>query len=204
MPLLPMKIKFRRGFKKWVDEKALDIRKQLGKSNYAPICAFDLCKLLRIPVYTPRDIQGLSSQYIDNLLNDGSSHWSAVTIPIKKNEYIIIHNPIHTPARQQSNLMHEIAHILCGHCLIGSKKIAGLPECLRDFNEDQENEADWLGGCLLLPRPALLFCLQRGMSVEAIASRYNCSVEMAKYRINITGAKIQMNRYRNQVYQATH
>lgn len=88
MPPLLMKNKFRRGFKKWVDEKVLDIRKQLGKSEYDPICAFDLCKFLQIPIYTPSDIKGLPSQCVNNLLQDGSSHWSAVTIPTKENKYI--------------------------------------------------------------------------------------------------------------------
>jgi len=118
-----------------------------------------------------------------------------VTIPVGES-YIIVHNPTHTPARQQSNLMHELAHILCGHKISESKEIIELPKCLRDFNEEKENEANWLGGCLQLPRPALLYCLRHKMNIDDIAKQYNCSTEMAKYRINITGVKIQMNRFK--------
>jgi hypothetical protein len=194
-----MNPKFRRGFKTWADNKALEIRTQLGLKDCDPVCAFDLCRLLDIPVCTPFDIQGLPSEYLKALLNEGSEYWSAATIPVGKS-FIIIHNPTHTPARQQSNLMHELAHILCEHKLSESKEIMGLPECLRDFNEDKENEADWLGGCLQLPRPALWYCLRRGMSMEDIAKQYNCSVEMAQYRINITGVKIQMARFKSRKY----
>lgn len=154
-----------------------------------------MCRLLNIPIYTPSDIPGLSNEYQAELLNDGASHWSAVSI-FNGTSHIIIHNPTHTPARQQSNLMHELAHILCEHKLSESEKIVGLPEALRDFNEEKENEANWLGGCLQLPRPALLYCMRKGLSIDDIATHYNCSVEMAQYRINITGVKIQMARFK--------
>lgn len=195
MPRLRMNPKFRRGFKTWADNQALEVRAQLGLKEHAPICAFDLCQLLKIPIYTPSDFLGLSDEYKNILLNEKPCCWSAVTIPVGES-YIIVHNPTHTPARQQSNLMHELAHILCGHKISESKEIIELPECLRDFNEEKENEANWLGSCLQLPRPALLYCLRHKMNIDDIAKQYNCSTEMAKYRINITGVKIQMNRFK--------
>lgn len=70
MPRLRMNPKFRRGFKTWADNQALEVRAQLGLKEHAPISAFDLCQLLKIPIYTPSDFLGLSDEYKNILLNE--------------------------------------------------------------------------------------------------------------------------------------
>ncbi|MEO0525943.1 MAG: ImmA/IrrE family metallo-endopeptidase [Bacteroidota bacterium] len=199
MSLQKKKPKFKRGFKKWSDEKSKEIRSLLGQSAISPLCAFDVCKYYKIPLLTPKDIKGLDSIYLQNLLNEGSQVWSAATVPLEKNKYLIIHNPTHSDFRQQSNLMHELSHIMCGHKVDINKTNIGLSGFLRNFNPDQENEAEWLGSCLQLPRTALLWALKKGMSENEIASYFRASLEMTKYRINITGVKSQL-RYRKQYY----
>lgn len=193
MPLQQKKAKYKRGFKKWTDEKVIELRKQLGLYASSPLCAFKLCEFLKIPIFEPSAIQGLSEELLNELLVDGSTHWSAATIPLNEGKYIIIHNPTHSPARQQSNLMHEIAHILCGHQIPEQTKNTGLSGFLRNYNAEHEDEAEWLGSSLQLPRPALLYSLNRRMTVNDIAEHYNCSLEMVQYRINITGVKRQLS-----------
>ena len=191
---LPKKgTKYRRGFKKWSDDKAIELRKELGLVASSPLCAFDLSKYLNIPIFEPKEINGMSEQHLDKLLNSGCKHWSAATIPIKNKEYIIIHNPRHSSSRQQSNLMHELAHIICEHKIPDDKKINGLSGFLRNHDENQENEAEWLGACLQLPRPALIWALKKNMSLEQISVHFNASKEMVRYRINITGVKKQLS-----------
>lgn len=187
------KSRFKRGFKKWSDDKAIEFRKNLGLNTYDPLCAFELCKYLDIPLYTPHEIPGLGSDDIEVLLNSGSSHWSAVTIPFGKGKYIIIHNPCHSPERQQSNLMHEMAHIICGHEVSQEKMALGLAGYLRNFDEEHENEANWLGACLQLPRQAISRALYNGMGIIDISNHYNASIEMVNYRINITGLRRQFS-----------
>lgn len=189
MPLQQKKIKYKRGFKKWTDEKVVELRKELGLYASSPLCAFKLCEYLKIPIFEPSNVQGLSDEILNELLVNGSSHWSAATIPISDENFLIIHNPTHSPARQQSNLMHELAHILCKHEVSEKVKNTGLSGFLRNFDEEQENEAEWLGACLQLPKPALIVSLKKKMSLEEIAKHYNCSLEMAQYRINISGVK---------------
>jgi len=193
MPQQKKKTKFKRGFKKWSDDKTVEIRKELGLFAYSPLCAFDLCNHLEIPIFEPNQIKGLSKEKLDILLNSGGSHWSAATIPVDNEKYIIIHNPNHSDARQQSNLMHELAHILCNHKTSDDKIDLGLSGFLRNHNEEQENEAEWFGACLQLPRPVLLWALKQNMSEKEIAMYYNASMEMVKYRINITGVKRQLS-----------
>lgn len=186
------KIKFKRGFKKWADDKVIQLRKELGLYVSSPLCAFKLCEFLNIPILEPSSVQGLSEKHLNELLGNGSVHWSAATIPLKEGKYIIVHNPTHSPARQQSNLMHELAHILCEHKVSEKTKNIGLSGFLRNLDEEQENEAEWLGACLQLPRPALLYSLRKQMTLEEIANKYNASIDMVKYRINITGVQKQI------------
>ncbi len=193
MSLPKQKNKFKRGFKKWADDKAIEVREELELYASSPLCAFDLCTFLNIPVLTPNEIKGLKQKDIDVLLFKGSSHWSAATVPLPNNKFIIIHNPNHSSERQQSNLMHEVAHILCGHEIPIEKQELGLSGFLRNLNEEQENEAEWLGSCLQLPRPAILWSLKNGMSVQEISDKYNASIEMVNYRINISGVKRQLS-----------
>lgn len=192
MPPQQEKIKYKNGFKKWADEIAIDTRKQLGLYPSSPLCAFKLCKHLNIPIFEPSQVEGLSTEHLNELLGNGSSHWSALTIPLPLDKYLIIHNPTHSEARQQSNLMHEIAHILCKHTIPEEKRKTKLSGFLRNLDMDQENEAEWLGACLQLPRPALLYSLKKGMTQLEIAEYYNCSIEMVRYRTNITGVNKQI------------
>lgn len=193
MPLPKKKTKYRYGFKKWSDDKAIQIRKELGLYASSPLCAFDLCKHMRIPLFVPDEIKGLSKENLSNLLGEGHGHWSAASIPVN-DKFIIVHNPTHIPARQQSNLMHELAHIICEHKIPDDKNILGLSGFLRNHDENQENEAEWFGACLQLPKPALIWALKKKMTILEIAEHFNASIEMVKYRINISGVKIIVKR----------
>lgn len=196
--MLPQKnqIKFKRGFKKWADDTSTRIRVELGLRINDPLCAFELCKHLSVPIFTPQEFKTLEDNHKIELLTNGRSEWSAVTIPVNDSN-IIIHNPTHSPQRQQSNLMHEVAHILCEHKVSNETQKTGLSGFLRNLDIEQENEADWLGACLQLPRPALLYCLKRNMTVDEISIKYNSSLQMTRYRINVTGVKNQLKYKRN-------
>ena len=52
-------------------------------------------------------------------------------------------------SRIQSDIMHELAHVLLGHKMEEINPSLGFP--LRKYDQSQEDEAEWLGGCLQLP-----------------------------------------------------
>lgn len=193
----PKKNSFKPGFKSWADKKSIEIRKSLGLEANQPLCAFDLCKHLEIPIFVPQDIKNLDTKYLNILLGEGKEHWSAATIPLQNDKAIIIHNPEHSIQRQQSNLMHELAHVLCLHKVDPEIKETGLAGFLRHHNQEQENEANWFGGCLQIPRQALLWALKQKMSEPEMSAYFVASEEMVKYRINITGVRKQMGRWKN-------
>ncbi|MCI2228288.1 ImmA/IrrE family metallo-endopeptidase [Polaribacter sp. MSW13] len=187
------KKKYSYGFKKWSDDKSISIRQEMSLYASQPLCAFKLCDYLKIPILTPKDIPNIPESILTELLETGQRNWSAASIPINDNDSIIVHNPTHSDARQQSNIMHELAHIICGHKVDKGILANGLSGFLRNYDEVQENEAEWFGACLQLPRPALLYSLKNNLSEDDIALKYNASIEMVRYRINITAVKKQLH-----------
>jgi len=59
---------------------------------------------------------------------------------------------------------------------------------------DEEEQATAFGGTLLLPRVLLVAAVGRGLGPDDIATKYNVTVEMARYRCNTTGVAKQVRR----------
>ncbi|WP_409070872.1 ImmA/IrrE family metallo-endopeptidase [Hymenobacter sp. HSC-4F20] len=97
---------------------------------------------------------------------------------------MILYNDSNSLARQESDIMHELAHIICEHpgdCLQLNADIA-----LRQHNDSHEEEAKWLGATLQVPDQGLYQLVRAGHTTERIAEIYGCSIEMAIYRRRIT------------------
>lgn len=92
--------------------------------------------------------------------------------------------------------MHELAHILCEHEPSKLVQIDPSIPVLRTFDPVQEDEAIWLGGCLQLPRPALLWAIRRGMDNTAIEKHFCASDDIVRYRRQITGVDRQLSSQR--------
>ena len=100
-------------------------------------------------------------------------------------------NPLSSEGRRTSDLAHELSHVVLDHEL-------SSVETLGDFtfltcNPDQEDEANWLPATLLLPRELLLREAWKRSTARQIATRYNVSEHMARYRLNVTGVLRQVN-----------
>ena len=189
------KPKLAHGFAAKAERKAVSLRHDLGLKEHEPLCAFRLCEHLNINVVVAEQLIGLSPRCLEELSHPSGKHWSALTLPYHPSQHashLIIHNGVHSPARQQSNVMHEVAHILCGHDLSAIDTENGLPDYMRLYPEEQELEADCLGWTLLLPRPALVLALSKGWTHTAIMEHYNVSVKMVRLRINKTGVERQL------------
>ncbi|MBO9732606.1 MAG: ImmA/IrrE family metallo-endopeptidase [Chitinophaga sp.] len=189
--MAPKKI-LKRGFPAQAEQLAIEYRDKLKLHACAPICAFKLAEHLRIPIYSATEFLTLQHER-DHLsgTNGSDCGWSALTMTTGAGNRIIIHNPFHSAPRQQSNIMHELAHIICGHEVDEAIRDIPLPFGMRHFDEVQEEEAKCLGATLQLPKPGLLWSLKRSMSQSDIATHFNASVEMVAYRLNISGAAKQ-------------
>jgi Zn-dependent peptidase ImmA (M78 family) len=92
--------------------------------------------------------------------------------------------------------MHELAHLILDHrpaTIIMSQD--GMM-VMRSYDQRQEDEANWLAWCLLLPREALLFCKRLNLSVTEIAERYGVTETLVNFRMRITGVEAQVKAIR--------
>ena len=105
---------------------------------------------------------------------------------------VAVHNPCNDPGRTNSDIGHELAHILLDHDVREIQQIAG--HTFITCNPEQEEEATWLAGCLLLPRSLLLREAYNGTSAEDIADKYQVSPHMARFRLNTSGVLLQARR----------
>jgi Zn-dependent peptidase ImmA (M78 family) len=183
----------RRGFKTWSEEQATAFRLELDIRPDAPLPAERLADHLGIRLMTPAEVPGMTSELLDTLLTKDTSGWSAVTVQAD-DLTVVVYNISHSIARRESDLMHEIAHIVCKHPAMRLIKMGGM--ALREYSEVQEEEAAWLGACLHLPRVALCNALRRGLTVPSIMERFNASEQMVRYRRNVTGVDVQIARAR--------
>ena len=185
---------FKRGFKTWCEQTAEATRRQRGMQPWEPLRAHALAESLKATIVTPRDLPGLPSDVCQRLVFEHEGIWSAITISSRPP--LIVYNPAHSEGRQNSDLMHEVAHLLLGH-VPGTVYIdpkSGI--ALRHFDTDQEEQANWLSGCILLPRAALLRIRQQGLSNELACEQYSVSSIMLNYRMQTSGVNIQFARRR--------
>jgi IrrE N-terminal-like domain len=177
-------LNYKRGFKKWADEKSVSLRHELNLRHYESLSPTVLAKHLGLEILVPSELPNMTNDILKGLFKDNSS-WSAVTIGVGKPS-LIIHNDTHSFERQNSNIFHEIAHVLCGHemCEFGD---LNCPIPLRKYDEVQENEANWLGFCLHLPVSSLIVCGKKNYTLTQISNAYSASMELVKYRMNVTG-----------------
>nr|WP_246481430.1 ImmA/IrrE family metallo-endopeptidase [Amycolatopsis umgeniensis] len=118
--------------------------------------------------------------------------FSAATFEIEQRKIIVV-SPLRNTGRQNSDIAHELAHVMLKHDLSEIREVDGMP--FRTCKPDEEEEATAFGGTLLLPRPLLLSAARRQASIEQIANQYDVTVEMARFRYNTTGvAKQAMSR----------
>ncbi|OLD81457.1 MAG: hypothetical protein AUI33_00995 [Ignavibacteria bacterium 13_1_40CM_2_61_4] len=90
--------------------------------------------------------------------------------------------------------MHELGHILLGHEAARVDVAEDGSLVLFTYDKDQEDEANWLAACLLLPRAALLLIRKEGGDLRESAKEYGVSQVMLQYRLNVTGVEYQARR----------
>ena len=95
--------------------------------------------------------------------------------------------------RQNSNLAHELAHSMLQHPATPALDDRGC----RDWNQDIEDEAEWLAGVLLITEDATLSIVRLGWSKDQAAEYFNVSKQMVQRRLNATGAVQRENRTKN-------
>jgi len=186
---------FARGFKNWCETIAVHHRRALKLAPVAPLDPHAAAKFLDVQVRGVEEIPGLDPKLLRMLLEEDPDSWSAMTITNGRKSVIIL-NSSHRGGRPASDLMHELAHIIIGHEPARADITQDGSLILNTYDRQQEHEANWLAGCLLLPRCALLWIKREGLDQRSAARQYGVSVAMLQYRLNVTGVEYQLQRAR--------
>jgi Zn-dependent peptidase ImmA (M78 family) len=184
----------RHGFKAQCERSAALARTALGLKPNAPLEPRDYAKYLKVNVLDFDQLDLLKQTKRQLTVVDGDS-WSAMTLQVEGTFAIVI-NPTHASTRQRSDLMHELAHIELRHSPARVEVSESGLLLLSDYSDEQEQEADWFGAALLLPREGLVRLRAARKSPEEIAAHYGVSEALCQWRLQTTGVETQMRRAR--------
>lgn len=179
----------RRGFRTEAERLAAQVRSDAGLRPFDPIDIRALAEQKGVGIVAADEL--IDIERLHELEAIQSFAFSACTFDVDGSKVIVI-SPLRSQSRQNSDIAHELSHLLLDHEMTEVREIAGVP--FRTCRSDQEQEATTLGGTLMLPRPLLLHAVSQGMDIAAIAKTYSVTVEMARFRYNTTGVAKQLQR----------
>lgn len=180
-----------RGFKARSERTAESYRRELRLEPFAALDPRKLAAHLRVHVLGIENLTELPKGSLIHLTGEGSSEWSALTLQ-REDQHLIVVNTQHTPARQNSDISHELSHLICDHKPTRVDVTNDGFALLQNYDDDQEEEADWMGGTILVPRAGLLHMGASAASVPAMMEYFGVSREMVLWRQRMTGVERQI------------
>ena len=182
----------RRGFKAQAERNAAAARAALGLTEAAPLDPWAYAEYLNVSVLDFAALR-LEHEVICQLTETDASSWSALTLQ-EGGVFAIVINPAHAKARQRNDLAHELSHILLRHVPARVDVAPSNLLLLSDYSDEQEQEADWHGAALLLPRDALVRLRTRQKTTTEIADHFGVSTALCEWRLRMTGVDVQIRR----------
>lgn len=182
----------RYGFKAQAERIALQARLDMNLTPMAAVDPWAYSESLGVVVLAFNALK-LTQNHCDQLLIKDEESWSGLTLKEGGTHFVVV-NPSHTVERQRNTLVHELSHIQLGHVPGRVDISASGLMLLSDYPDDQEQEADWLAGAILLPRDALHHHRSRGLTSSKIAALYGVSQQLSDWRLRMTGVEAQLKR----------
>ena len=180
----------RRGFKAEAERVAESVRAEMGLGPTEPAEPRAVADHFGVEVYAASQL--VAGRALEELNRIQADAFSAITFTLPVGRTAVVYNSDHSEARVNSNVAHELAHLILEHETAIIERVGEWNFFTCDV--DQEDEANWLAGCLLLPRGLLLSVARRGWDVERISREYHVSRAMARFRMNTSGVAIQLLR----------
>jgi hypothetical protein len=180
----------RRGFKAKAERLAVAVRGEIGQDARERLDIPRLRDHLSVQLTQLGDLVERCPDAVNHLHGAGLADFSAALI-IGTSGRLIVINERHSPARLANSVAHELSHVLLDHEATPGFDLLGN----RDWRQDDEEEADWLAGCLLAPRSGLIAVLgPLGHDLARGAAHYGISLELMRQRWHQTGAAVQVAR----------
>ncbi|MGW2867903.1 ImmA/IrrE family metallo-endopeptidase [Kitasatospora sp. NPDC001225] len=172
-------------------ELALEERDELGLGPTDRFDPYELADAHGIRVYSLGQLRGVGGLGIEahgHFTLDESSSWSAALVPLGPAR-VIVENESHAQVRRRSNIAHELGHFLLEHPF--DNVILG-EDHKRQFNEQQEKEATFMAGELLIPHAAAERMAFRGWDNARVAEAYEVSTQFAQMQMK--GQRVRAQR----------
>ena len=184
----------RHGFKAHAKRLAVEVRAELGLDPFERLDPRHLAAEYGIPIYTVGALATACEPAVADWVNGpGQGVFSAALVPVGTGRFII-DNDLHAPTRRASSIAHEMAHVLCEHHF--TEALITADGCRAASRED-EAQADWLGGELLIPESAAVRAARADWTDQEVADAYGVSPQRAAMRMNASGARQRVRRERS-------
>ena len=171
-------------------EVAQQERAELGLGQRDPFDPYALADAHGIDVYTITSLRDhdLGSDALEHWVERKSSTWSAALVPLGSAR-VIVENDSHALVRRRSNIAHELGHHLLEHPF--SQVILG-EDHKRQFDADQEKQATFMAGELLVPLAAVERMAFDGWDNPRVAEAYDVSEQFAQMQMK--GQRVRARR----------
>ena len=183
----------RRGFKSEATALAKEVRAELSLGPLDRLDPHQVARHLEIPVVPLSDLSAASPDAL-HFLSVERKAFSALTV-FCGHRRMILHNDSHSGSRQNSNLVHELAHGLLLH--EPAPALDNATGC-RNWNDTNEQEAAWLSGEMLVTSNMALAVARGQLTRQQARERFGVSESMLRWRLNATGAIKRVERERAQ------
>lgn len=169
---------------------AQEERAALSLGATDPFDPYALAEEHGIDVYTLTSLRdhGVGTEAVSHFTKRNSSAWSAALVPLGTAR-IIIENESHAPVRRRSNIAHELGHHLLEHPF--NNVILG-EDHKRQFNRQQEKQATFMAGELLIPLAAAARMAFDGWDNARVARVYEVSEQFAQMQMR--GQRVRAKR----------
>lgn len=171
----------RRGFKAEAGRLALEVRRELGIDAEARFDPYQLADLYGIRVLRLSDLDCATA--LEHFSEMRPDVFSGAVLPIGT-AVVMIENDSHLHVRRRSTVSHEMSHVLLEHPFDAT--VFSFDDC-RSSDAAHEDEANWLAGELLIPSSTARSLGARGVSEQEVAQRFDVSIQMARWRLNVSG-----------------
>ena len=159
----------------------MELRTEIGLDAYAPFDPYAFAVKYGIRVIHLSDLDGTAPDYF--LRSDGSP-LSGALIPYGTG-VIILENDAQPLTRRRTTMCHELAHVVLEHTFgvsLSDERKCGL-------GGEQESEADWLSGEILIPTDGAFRLAWNNATDELAANTYKVSIAVARWRMNQSGVR---------------
>jgi Zn-dependent peptidase ImmA (M78 family) len=163
---------------------AIELRAEIGLELMEALDPWKLAELYGITVIPLGELP-LDGEVRAYFALDRPEVFSGALVPIGSSA-VIVENDSHPDARRRSTMGHELAHVFGEHKF--GTSLVNERGC-RLANQVQEDEAAEIGGELLIPFEAAKKLARRKATNEEVALQFGVSTNMARWRMDATGAR---------------